>query len=190
MAIYRDKSGKEIHLGDKLGFGGEADVYYLLNDNSQVVKIYNDSHKINSNKHEKLKIMCNLYDDKIAQYYAWPKDIVYASNKPVGIIMNNINDVDSDSNYIKLINFYSLSAREKYFPNAEYKYMVHSALNFACAVDTLHKKDIIIGDINESNIFVNDKNATIKLIDCDSYQIGNHSADVGKHEFCAPELPD
>lgn len=190
MAIYRNRAKEEIFLGEKLGFGGEADVYYLKDDESQVAKIYNDEHTINPKKHQKLKLMCDLYDDKIAQYYAWPKDIIYSNRKPVGIIMNNINEIDSDSKYIKLINFYSLGAREQYFPNTEYKYMVHSALNFACAVDTLHQKEIVIGDINESNIFVNDENATIKLLDCDSYQIEDFSADVGKPEFIAPELPD
>ena len=190
MAIYRDKDGVQIYLGDKIGHGGEADVYFLKNDNSQVVKIYNDAHQIDSKKHNKLKMMCDLYDDKIAQYYSWPKKIIYSSRKPVGFIMNNLNNSASDSEYIKIINFYNAGARKKYFPNAEYKFLVHSALNFACAVDALHKKDIVIGDINESNIFVNNKNATIKLIDCDSYQIENYSADVGKPEFIAPELPD
>ena len=65
MAIYKNRAKEEIFLGEKLGFGGEADVYYLKDDESQVAKIYNDEHTINPKKHQKLKLMCDLYDDKI-----------------------------------------------------------------------------------------------------------------------------
>ena len=135
--------------------------------------------------------MCDLYDDEIAEYYAWPQQIIFSDNKPVGFLMENINsDSKGTPKYIKIIKFYISSYRKKLFPNAEYKYMVHVAKNLAVAVETIHDKGIVIGDLNGSNIYINNTDATIKLLDCDSYQFEDFLCNVGKPDYTAPELPN
>jgi len=193
MVRYTDKNGNEILLGTELGKGGEASVYTVSGKSNLVAKIYNSSHTIDKQKLEKLEVMCDLYDDKIAEYYAWPLQVIYSGRKAVGFIMENLNSSSKNSNgskYEKFVNFYGWKFRRKYFPNAEYRFMVHAAQNLAVAIQTLHEKDIVVGDINESNVFVNNTDTTIKLIDCDSYQIEEYLCDVGKPEYTAPELPN
>ena len=193
MAKYTDKNGNEVRIGKELGHGGEASVFAIEGNDSIVAKIYNDSHKIDNKKLKKLEKMCTLFDDSIAKYYAWPQRIIYSNNRAVGFLMENINLSNSNQNpseYIKFVNFYTWKYRRKLFPNAEYKFVVHAATNIAIAIYTLHEKDIVIGDINESNVFVNNIDTTIKLIDCDSYQIEDFLCDVGTLNYTAPELPN
>ena len=192
MIKYTDKFGHEIKLSEKIGKGGEAYVYAVQGKSNLVAKIYNDEHKINKQKLKKLERMCELYDKKIAKYYALPQKIIYCENKPVGFVMENINNPynKDGSKYNKFINFYASKARQKFFPQAEYKFMVHSAINLAIAIQTLHEKGIVLGDINESNVCVNNTDTTVKLIDCDSYQIEDYLCDVGTLLYTAPELPN
>ena len=193
MNKYTDINGNEIKLGTKLGKGGEASVFAIENKSNLVAKIYNDEHKIDGQKFKKLKRMCELYDDKIAKYYAWPREIIFCNKKPVGFVMENINNPAKSKDksvYNKFVNFYASKARQKYFPRAEYRFMVHSAMNLAIAIQTLHEKGIVVGDINESNVCVNNTDTTIKLIDCDSYQIEDFLCDVGTLLYTAPELPN
>lgn len=71
--------------------------------------------------------------------------------------------------------------------------MVYSAKNLAIAVNKLHSKNIVIGDINQGNILVNNQ-AMIKLIDCDSYQVEYNGkfylCEVGIPEYTSPELQE
>ena len=191
MIRYNDFNGNEIILSDKLDQGGEAEIYTIAGHNNLLAKIYNKKNLIDNQKLQKLQRMCAMYDNQIAKYYAWPQQIIYSGKKPVGFIMENINSNNRNgSEYIKFLKFYNWSYRREYFPNADYKFLLSAAKNLTISIEFLHSKGIVIGDINESNIFVNNTDATIKLIDCDSYQIDNFLCGVGKPEYTAPELPD
>ena len=185
MVNYTDENGKTILLGKEIAQGGEGIVYECSTDSSLVVKIYKKN-KLSAQKARKLEVMCKLYDSEIAKFSAWVKKVVYENNKPVGFLMEKI----SDYKQIHLL-YGTTEDRQKYFPNAEWKFMVHAALNLAIAVGTLHEKGIVIGDINQSNILVNDR-AEIKLIDCDSYQVADNGktfiCEVGVPEYTSPEL--
>lgn len=187
-AQYFDEAHKPIILGKEIGIGGEGRVC-LVNGNSKVVaKLYLDKALQKGDKTGKIKAMCALYDNELAKFSALPQKAIYDSNgKVVGFIMEYLNL--NDFKEIHLL--YGTKDRKKHFDYADWGFMVHSAKNLACAVETLHNKGIVIGDINESNILV-DENAMIKLIDCDSYQVEYNSkfylCEVGKPEYTAPEL--
>lgn len=185
MPKYKDKNGKIINLGSEIAQGGEGIVYNYNADKSLVAKIYKKD-KRSSRKGKKIELMSKLYDKDIAKFSAWVKEVIYENQKPVGFLMEKISD------YKEIHLLYGRNEdRQKYFPNAEWKFLVHAALNTARAVGTLHDKGIVIGDINQSNILVNDR-AEIKLIDCDSYQIkykdSTYICEVGVPEFTSPEL--
>jgi DNA-binding helix-hairpin-helix protein with protein kinase domain len=61
----------------------------------------------------------------------------------------------------------------------------------ARAFEVLHGRNIIVGDVNSSNIFVN-KDSTTHLIDCDSFQIRYNGSvlrcNVGVAEYQPPEF--
>jgi DNA-binding helix-hairpin-helix protein with protein kinase domain len=81
--------------------------------------------------------------------------------------------------------------RLRAFPEAGFPFLLHSAINSARAFATLHSAGQVVGDINHSNLMVSD-NATVALIDCDSFQITDGSnvfrCSVGVPEFTPPEL--
>jgi DNA-binding helix-hairpin-helix protein with protein kinase domain len=86
---------------------------------------------------------------------------------------------------------YNPSSRRIYFPSADWRFLIRTASNFAVAVDTLHRAGIVIGDINQGNVFVSE-DAIVRLIDCDSFQIHSgtsiYRCPVGVPHFTPPEL--
>ena len=76
----------KIRIGKELGHGGEASVFAIEGNDSLVAKIYNDSHKIDNQKLEKLEKMCALFNCDISEYYAWPQKIIYSNNRLLFIL--------------------------------------------------------------------------------------------------------
>jgi len=173
--------------------GGEGYIADIKGRPNLIAKIYVDKPSLDGKpipqaekleKFNKLKYMCNLYDDKLSSYSAFPKKVLFDSRgKIVGFVMDKITDA-------KKINML-YSYRKKEFPFADWGFMVHAAKNLAIAVNTLHDKNIVIGDINPGNILV-DNHAMIKLIDCDSYQVDDNGhlyyCNVGVPEYTPLEL--
>ncbi len=201
---FVDSDGNIIRTIGTPTSGGEGDVYNIEGDPNLVVKIYNDK-KRNKKPTEyeklirKLKTMCDICDDTIMSKAGWPQRIIYKDNQPVGFIMNKI----------KYCNTFHLLAdpidRREYFSDNNWKYIFYVAYNLACAVNALHKKGVIIGDINESNFLIGNRtvaqkegifdfkdNGIVYAIDCDSFQIPINKkyfmCTVAKPEFLPPEL--
>src|SRR4029077_19296035 len=77
------------------------------------------------------------------------------------------------------------------FPQADWRFLVRAAENVARAFDFIHQAGVVIGDVNHSNLLVaND--ATVKCIDCDSFQISAGSerwlCRVGTGDYQPPEM--
>jgi DNA-binding helix-hairpin-helix protein with protein kinase domain len=88
-------------------------------------------------------------------------------------------------------NLSSPASRKQIFPTVDYAFLVHVARNVAAAFDAVHAHGHVIGDVNENNFLVG-RNGTVKLIDCDSFQVvegaTRYSCDVGVKLFTPPEL--
>lgn len=183
---YTDDLGNTILLGKELARGGEGRVCLVDGKPDVVAKIYLDKALQKHDKAGKIKAMCDLYDQDVAKFSALPQRVIFDSHgKVVGFIMEKITD------FKEIHNLYGISTKRKLFDFADWGFMVHTAKNLACAVDTLHNKNIVIGDINQGNILVNNQ-AMIKLIDCDSYQVEYNGqfylCEVGVPEYTSPEL--
>ena len=154
--VYTDKNGKIYHLEEKIGKGGEGAIYTVKEDDSIVVKLYLSKQR-KCFLIEKAAALVNLYDDKLAQFCALPKKLLYDScGNIVGYIMENVK------NYNTLYDLGEIS-------NFNYKDHVNIALQIAKIFDKLYDKDIIICDMNAKNILINNE-GIVKFIDCDSYQ--------------------
>ncbi|WP_171007640.1 topoisomerase DNA-binding C4 zinc finger domain-containing protein [Sphingomonas sp. 3P27F8] len=79
------------------------------------------------------------------------------------------------------------ASRREHFPKADYRFLVHVALNVARIVASAHAAGVVIGDINGSGFLVSQR-GTVTLIDADSFQVGAHRCPVGMAEFTPPEL--
>jgi len=184
MSQFVDQSGTAIALGKKLGTGGEGAVFEILSNRDLVAKIY---HKhAPPEKAAKLTFMASMSKPEIFKFAAWPKSTLHRQlNGPtVGIIIPRINAKE-------IHDLYGPSHRAINFPAADWRFLVRTALNTAAAFDTLHQNNIVIGDVNQGNVFVTNQ-ATVNLIDCDSFQIQAQGrlfkCIVGVAEFTPPEL--
>ncbi|WP_240329327.1 protein kinase domain-containing protein [Helicobacter suis] len=74
-----------------------------------------------------------------------------------------------------------------HIPTWKTKDLITLCLSFLKTIQSLHSKDIIVGDINPHNLFFT-QNAEMFFIDCDSYQIEKYPCPVGTPEYLDPSL--
>jgi DNA-binding helix-hairpin-helix protein with protein kinase domain len=93
--------------------------------------------------------------------------------------------------YKDIHHLYSPKSRKVQFPNADWRFLIRAAANTARAFAAIHNAGCVIGDVNQGGVMVSDK-ATIKLIDCDSFQVSAQGrkflCEVGVPDFTPPEL--
>jgi DNA-binding helix-hairpin-helix protein with protein kinase domain len=192
MSIYTTSEGKTIELGDLLGIGGEGAVY-KIRQSPYVVKILNaESLKSDKSREAKLKVMIDSHPFEYAQAetkhtIAWPKALVYDEHKKfVGYTMPSISQVPE----LHLIT--NPSNRKKIGDIHSLENLYYIAYNIAIIFESLHKKNIVVGDISSKNILVND-DSSVAMVDCDSMQITDdkgivYKCKVGTPEYTSPEL--
>ena len=188
--IYKSSKGRTIRLTSKVGSGGEGDIYLIDGDMKYVAKIYNDKHKPNIQKQNKLTFMLNSSSNiNLLNYVCMPVETLSLpkSGEFVGFIMQNL------TGWVSIFNLYHPSLRKEKFPDIQWDFLLNVARNIAAAFDEIHLHEYIIGDVNESGIMIEkNKKGIVKIIDSDSFQIYDgttlHYCEVGKPEFTPPEL--
>ncbi len=181
-----DSSGNRVILGKKIGAGGEGNVFEIESKSNIVAKIYLKS--LDDEKQEKLKLMVTGCNEELKAIAAWPTDLVFSaqSGEICGFTMQKIAE------FWPIHTLYGPSHRKQVFPEANWYFLVRNAKNCAAAFAVIHKNGFVIGDVNEGNILVN-KQACVRLIDCDSFQVNNSNnkkylCEVGVGQFTPPEL--
>ncbi|AMP14891.1 helix-hairpin-helix domain-containing protein [Collimonas pratensis] len=181
-----DDSGQSVQLGVELGRGGEGSVYDTPSAGKDIVaKIYNSA--VPQEKRAKLQAMSKVGDSYLRQISAWPSRLLSTPlNGPiVGFLMPKV------AGYEPIHHLYSPAHRKQLFPKADFALLIATARNVAAAFDSIHAHGHVIGDVNQGNIVVTG-NSTVKLIDCDSFQITEkgviHICEVGVPHFTPPEL--
>jgi DNA-binding helix-hairpin-helix protein with protein kinase domain len=171
--------------------GGEANLYVVADSPTPVIaKIY---HRPTPEKAAKLGAMiaCPPIDPMAAKGHpsiAWPSDRLFAATPPhicVGYLMPRVDEVRP------VFEFYNPKTRRQQCPLFQYRYLIRTARNLASAVNALHARGYVVGDLNESNILVTET-ALITLVDTDSFQVRDatrtYRCPVGKQEYTPPEL--
>jgi DNA-binding helix-hairpin-helix protein with protein kinase domain len=184
LQLY-DGHGKPVLLGRQLGAGGEGAVFDVHGAPQFAAKWY--KHLPNTDKASKLIGMARSTDPALSSIAAWPAATLHKSPSGplVGFLMPKL------SGYQPIHTLYSPANRKVSFPNADWAFLIHAARNLSSAIATIHARGHVIGDINQGNVLIAG-NATVKLIDCDSFQIRvngrNFLCEVGVPEFTPPEL--
>lgn len=180
-----DASGREVRLGAVIGQGGEGIVYGIASSEEFVAKVYH--RPLSSDRAAKIQIMSSYSNGALKQVSAWPTGLLLSKSDrtPIGLLMPKI------SNAKDIHKLYSPKSRLTEFQRADWRFLVRACANTARAFGAIHSTGCIIGDINEGSVLVaND--ATVKLIDCDSYQLVSHGkrypCEVGVETFTPPEL--
>jgi DNA-binding helix-hairpin-helix protein with protein kinase domain len=174
-----DSAARRVHLGSQLGSGGEGSVYELRDRSDLVVKLY---HKIlEADKAAKIASMAKFSNERLLKLTAWPTEPIRVGSPTgavVGFIMPRI------TGHTHAFSLYSPKLRLQEFPKASWQFLIRSAANAARAFALIHESGQVIGDVNHGNLFVGDR-ATVRLIDCDSYQITIN----GSRWFCEVGTP-
>lgn len=162
-------------------------VFRIQGSPDGVAKIYHPSHKPDRHKTAKLAAMVQSRTDQLSKLTAWPTDLLHdGSGGPVvGFLMPLLTGCK------EMHLLYTPKTRLAEFPEASWQFLVHTAMNTAIAFHTVHNAGQIIGDVNHGNIFVS-QDATVRLIDCDSFQIARQAelylCEVGVPTHTPPEL--
>lgn len=157
--------------------GGEAYVYINPQNKNTLLKIFK-SHINLTEKEQKCEILM--------------KSSVSANViKPMGLVYNESNEfIGYSMSYIKGDDFKRLSNKKYVLKNnITLKDILKMTNDINDMLLTLHKNDIYIGDLNDSNILF-DSNFNVYFIDCDSWSVDKFKCDVIMDSFRDPLLKE
>jgi DNA-binding helix-hairpin-helix protein with protein kinase domain len=191
MPHYQTAQGASISLGNLIGVGGEGTIYDVVELPDMVAKIYHPQ-RLNTSLAAKVHAMVATppNDTTRAAFrhvsIAWPEAVLLNETEFAGYLMPKIPK--SDDLYILL----QPQQRAKKYPTLNHRHFYRSARNLALAIDAIHQKGYVVGDVNFRNALFNER-ALITLVDCDSMQVVDadnvvHRCLVGISEYTAPEL--
>ena len=200
----KDRKGQYV-LGEKLGEGGEGEVYEVSNDQEWAVKIYKPGKEPKGEQANKLIAMEGLMNSPDGERQghpslSWPKQIIRdrERNCLVGMVMTRVNT----SRTMSIGEFWTPTVRQAklskmrmpsdriHVQNTKWKII----RNLSKIMARVHQHGHLIGDINERNILVEPEHGTVSIIDCDSFQIQDrknriiYRCKVGRAEYTAPEF--
>ena len=181
-----DSQGNLVGLGNRIGKGGEGNVYEVDGDPSVVAKIYHKT-PLTEDQFSKLNWMVQKRTASISKIAAWPEGILRdrRGNEPCGLLMPKVDKSR------QLHELYGTTNRRLHFPEVRWHHLLLAARNLAAAFHTLHEQGIVVGDVNQGNLMIN-TNYNIRFIDCDSFQIVDgektYFCPVGTPHFTPPEL--
>lgn len=186
--VYYGRHRKRYVLGSQLtdGKGGEGTAYNVKGHPDLVAKIYHNT-KLAPTTYD--KDPGKTLEDKInymidhpldSAFFAWPQDSLQdAGRQFVGYIMPRISGT-------KLFDAEQPSTRSQVFRTYNYIYNIHIAYNLAATVEQAHRVGVVIGDLNPTNVLVDDK-GIVRFIDTDSFSI--HDSARNKTYKCMVNYP-
>ena len=162
----------------EIGRGGEGVVYETDRRDRQVCKVLGQSRRSKSTI-EKLKLMVERQVEHPA--ICWPTELVERGGETIGYLMPRASGKDLQRTIFIRPLF------EKTCSDWTRIHLVHLTRTILKAVQHLHEKAVLLGDLNAQNIMVQDE-LSVFLVDCDSFQIGRFPCGVGTPPYLAPEL--
>ncbi|MCK9895277.1 hypothetical protein [Frankia sp. AgB32] len=193
--LVRVDSRKAIVLGDRLGAGGQAAVFAVEGRPGDAVKIFRGGRRRDNVRRTRQLIRLGRPLDPALEladlpdhvFLTWPVTIVVDDQSDeVGYLMPRL-----PPGYARLDELYSRAALLRHVPDADWRFLVHTAYFTATLVAMVHEAGLVIGDVSPRNIMIG-PGGLPSLIDCDSFQFrldGRIVHAVGlTREYAAPEL--
>ncbi len=162
---------------------GVKTIYFAGAD--RVAKIYR---RLPEGYSSKLRRMLRFSPPPDGASVAWPKDILYAEDSPdtvVGFVMSR-----AEGNSVNT--YYLPKNRVKYAPHFDYELLLTAAKNIANAIYAIHKRNYVVGYIDESNIFVSSSDASATVIAADTFHPvrESYTFSAGRPEYMPPEMQE
>ncbi|WP_315827843.1 topoisomerase DNA-binding C4 zinc finger domain-containing protein [Bradyrhizobium sp. SZCCHNG3015] len=176
--------GKTYKLGRRIGGGGEGDVFLVESLPDQAVKIYKENLRIS--REPKVRAMVGASLAESTNLVAFPADIATDPGGGFGGFAMRLV-----KSFLPMHELYSPKSRKQHYPKADYRHLVHAAVNVARAVGKVHETGCVIGDFNHSGVLIS-QDFVVALIDADSFQFTvngrSYPCVVGMPDFTPPEL--
>ncbi|RLT15330.1 MAG: hypothetical protein DWI24_01575 [Planctomycetota bacterium] len=183
------ETGQSLEIESKpIAQGGEGAIHAISGTDDYLVKIY--SKPPDESRIRKLRAMIGTHSPALTEAAAWPLGLIFQESGrnrvPIGFMMPAVVD------HRELHQLFSPVERKSHFPGANWKMLALTGSNLARVVHAVHQAGAVIGDLNQNNVLVSFR-ATVRLIDCDSFQFRRSggefwTSDVGKEEYLPPEL--
>jgi len=159
-----------------LGKGGEGTIYSISGNSNYVMKIL-DKQRRTSYRYEKLLAMIKMPISMLTiQSIVWPIDILFDDNDNfLGYVMKQI---------IQGTTLNMISSKTEY---SLYKKLI-IAKNLCSVLNSIHKDELICGDLNPSNIKVDINTGRVTLVDIDSFNVVDK--DTGMEFRCEVGVPE
>lgn len=176
-----------------LGKGGEGSVFAVTAHDTPglppagelVVKKYHSPQE--GNRGDKIAAM--VLNPPETDSLAWPLGAVTTPDDQfAGYVMRKLDY----SSYRPWSDVAHAKTRRELTPDFSVLYALVASRNLAVALMSTHNAGAVLGDVNESNIFVG-SDASVMIVDTDSAQVTGKKGEffpclVGKPEYTAPEL--
>ena len=146
----------------QIGYGEEGSIHRYNDKRAfKVFDFFEDREKL-KNKFKKIEELARIKDKS----FCFPQGLVgYLDLKKEGYFMELVKPMDKCSDFSKLDQLRDMKKRLEYLIMADR------------AIERIHKKGIIIGDIRDGNIMIN-KCGEVKFIDTDNYKYGDYDYDL------------
>lgn len=186
------RRGEPLLLAQKLGSGGEGDVYAVQGKAEWAAKVYAPRNRTAEREQKLLHMVENPPHDPFAKQgpqhvaFAWPLELLYDEGRRfLGFVMPRLR---LEHSALLFQVYHPLEARKR---GLTWKFRLAVAHNLAVVLEELHAKGYVVGDLNESNFLVQ-RDGLVTLVDCDSIQVqaGRRvfHCRVQKPEYTPPEL--
>jgi hypothetical protein len=179
--------------GDKLGGGGEGFVYRVSRrggrptgdgrERERVCKLYK-ARSLRPDQREKLRLMISRPVPD--QFFCWPEGLVFDRRRRWrGYLMAAAPPCATplDLHVLSGQRFTDSPAGRAWRRG----HSVQLAITVLMGIAQLHALNVLVGDLNPTNILVADERR-VCWVDCDSFQVEGHVCPVGRPEYTAPEL--
>ena len=186
ITVY-DSAGRAQAVGKQVARGGEGTVYQLKDKamDHVVIKIYHNQQKA-AQVCEKITAMVSCRNEFNNPWLCWPRATIH--NKSGSFIGYAMRKAEGHILFRLLISQY----RKRYFPDWNRLTVARLAGKILSQFNALHRKGVLIGDINTRNIMVDRANLKAYFIDADSFQFQIaeklYPCEVGTADYTAPEL--
>jgi len=188
-----------IEKGKLIIDGGEGEIYETQDNPNLLMKIYKETDLtgapiVTPELHSKLRYMRDNPPEALVSkgVVAWPAELINDDGgNLLGFIMPRM-DFDEHIQRTYSYRHPTLEADEyKRFPSVESRIKI--AMNLCSALNELHIKGYVFGDLNHHNVGVNYKTGQIYYMDCDSLHITTAIGDVFRTSvimsgYLAPEI--